>query len=149
LNPAFWDSSALFALCCLEPATPVANTLSQQHSIVVWWATPIELRGAIARRARSGEWKPGAEREALRRLQDLRAGWLEIPPSSAVRERSLALIAKHELRAADSLQLAAALQWMPASITAPNFISGDKRLLAAARAEGFAVHSTTVNSQKR
>jgi len=150
LNPAFWDSSSLFSLCCFEPATVLAEEFAAEFSVTVWWATWVEIRGAVARRARCAIMPPHIEAEALRRLALLRSVWTEVEPSAAVREGALELIAQYELRAADALQLAAAVEWRADGLARMmNFVSGDKRLLAAARAEGFAVHSTTVNSQKR
>jgi predicted nucleic acid-binding protein len=144
LNPAFWDSSSLFSLCCFEPATAVAEEFAGEYWVAVWWATWVEIRGAIARRARSAIMPPQIETEALRRLELLRSVWVEVEPSPRVRERALKLITQYELRAADALQLAAAVEWRAGdSVRMMNFISGDKRLLAAAREEGFAVHSTT------
>jgi hypothetical protein len=65
--------------------------------------------------------------------------WLEIPPTSDLRGLAVTLVKKHPLRAADSLQLAAALVWCQRRTAARTFISGDLRLCEAAALEGFTV----------
>jgi len=49
------------------------------------------------------------------------------------------LLTTHALRAADALQLAAALQWRGEPSSGAQFVSFDGRLRGAAYAEGFAV----------
>ncbi len=56
-----------------------------------------------------------------------------------LRERALRLLSSHHLRAADSLQLAAALVWAREQPRGRVFISLDSRLGEAARREGFTV----------
>ena len=62
-----------------------------------------------------------------------------IAPSNRVRERAGRLLATHPLRAADALQLAAALVWCDEAPQGETFVCLDERLSAAARREGFAV----------
>jgi predicted nucleic acid-binding protein len=64
---------------------------------------------------------------------------MEIPASTAVRDQSIRLLRVHPLRAADALQLAAALiaaTFQPDSL---EFISLDGRQSEAAEREGFRV----------
>ena len=49
------------------------------------------------------------KRQAEQILRQLAAGWSEVQPVSLVRERAVRVLALHDLRAADALQLAAAL----------------------------------------
>ena len=65
--------------------------------------------------------------------------WTEILPCSALRRRAIRLVATHDLRAADSLQLAAALTWADQDPEGREFVCLDQRLALAARAEGFTV----------
>ena len=104
-----------------------------------WWATRVECVSAIERRGRFQSHPLIEQRvEAHRRLQALTESWQEVQPVVEVRERALRLLAIHDLRAADALQLSAA-------VTATNrhgaidFVSLDDRLIEAARAEGFRV----------
>jgi len=49
--PAFWDSSALVALCVRQGVTPRAIFLYKLHEAVIWWGTPVEIASAFARAA--------------------------------------------------------------------------------------------------
>jgi predicted nucleic acid-binding protein len=49
------------------------------------------------------------------------------------------LLEARELRAADSLQLAAALVWCQQRPARRNFVCADERLAKAAEAEGFSI----------
>jgi predicted nucleic acid-binding protein len=71
-------------------------------------------------------------------LATLRAGWLEILPSHEVRGEAMRLLRVHPLRAADALQLAAALLWKGAAGEG-RFVTFDERLGLAARLEGMRV----------
>jgi len=50
-------------------------------------------------------------RQAFARLDYMRSRWNEVQPTEEVRERAERLLRIHKLRAADALQLAAALVW--------------------------------------
>ena len=62
-----------------------------------------------------------------------------LAPSDEVRHRAGRLLATHPLRAADALQLAAALVWSEEQPLGEVFVSLDDRLREAARREGFAL----------
>jgi predicted nucleic acid-binding protein len=136
---AFWDSSALNPLFANEPASPSARALSGQFSPVVWWATSVEINSAIARLHRTGRMDDRAKAAALDRFQAMRRDWYEVFPSDAVRDRAESLLHTYPLRAADSLQLAAALVWCRNRPKGRTFISADKRLCDAATHAGFTV----------
>jgi predicted nucleic acid-binding protein len=63
----------------------------------------------------------------------------EVQPSEEVRQTALRLVRVHDLRAADSLQLAAALVWARHVATGLEFVCLDTKLGAAAEKEGFSV----------
>lgn len=63
---------------------------------------------------------------------------LEILPSNAVRDEAARLFRRHSLRAADALQLAAAIVWAGPARGA-EFVTRDERLALVARLEGFRV----------
>lgn len=73
------------------------------------------------------------------RLRALAEDWTEIAPRDVVRSLAGELLDSYPLRAADSLQLAAALVWCRQRPTGRAFLSSDQRLLSAAAAVGFAV----------
>jgi predicted nucleic acid-binding protein len=69
----------------------------------------------------------------------LRSKWTEVAATVDVRELARSLLQAHPLRAADSLQLAAAFVWCQRRPAGRTFISGDLRLCQAAALEGFTV----------
>jgi predicted nucleic acid-binding protein len=108
----FWDSSAIVPLCVHEPASALMRQISRTHGVpAVWWASLIECRSALERRARAGQLKRNQKRQAKLLLEQLAAAWTEVQPTLALRERAVRLLGPHDLRAADALQLAAALVW--------------------------------------
>ena len=74
---------------------------------------------------------------ALRRLTTYAASWAEVEPSAAVRRTALRLLRVHPLRAADALQLAAAIAAAHGDPSTLAFMPGDARLSADADIEGF------------
>lgn len=140
----FWDSSAVAALCVDEPRTAeVERLVREDPELVVWWVTPVECASAIARRRREGSLSPADELAAIEVLDYLAQAWVEIQPGERVRSHAFRLLRVHSLRAADALQLAAALTWAgtPAHGPAPGaeLVTSDERLAEAARLEGLAI----------
>jgi predicted nucleic acid-binding protein len=134
---AFWDSSALVPLCVEQDATPEAEALAEKYKMMVWWAAPVEIRSALARLLRMGQISSKGHIEAQLALEGLRAAWREVAPGPALREQAERLIERFSIRAADALQLAAALAWRLGRPQGRVFISGDLQLLDAARELGF------------
>ncbi len=135
----FWDSSAIVPLCLEQPLTARARALYQEDAeLAVWWGTPIECASAFARLRRDGILDGEGEGAARSLLAALEDAWFEVQPGTAVRRQALRVLRIHPLRAADSLQLAAALEW-GGSPPEGELITFDERLEAAARREGFAV----------
>lgn len=135
----FWDSSALVPLCLQQPRTELAlRWLDEDPEQVVWWGSSVECASAIARLHREGHLTDRDEAAARDLLAALQASWFEVQPGESIREQAFRLLRLHSLRAADALQLAAALTWggsPPAGI----LLTLDDRLAAAARREGFSV----------
>jgi len=135
----FWDSSAIVPLCVDAPEAKATRALLRRDwAMAVWWATRAECVSALARQVREGSIDVRGEGQARAVLATLAQVWSEVQPSEALRTLAERLLATHPLRAADALQLAAALQWRGPS-TAAEFVSFDARLRVAAQAEGFAV----------
>ena len=135
----FWDTSAIIPLLVREPRTDrVRELLELDAELAVWWGTPVECWSALSRHAREGGFGPDAEDAAAARLDALRAAWYEVLPTEQVRTAARRLLRVHPLRAADALQLAAALVWAFGAEDA-EFVSADDRLCGAARLEGLAV----------
>lgn len=138
-EPAFWDASALVPLCVHERTSRQAQSQLRQVMPVVWWASNVEVYSAVARLHRLGRLRDVEKKGALSRLNMLSRGWREILPSDPLRELATRLLDSHELRAADSLQLAAALIWCQQRPTRRTFVCADQRLSKSAAATGFAV----------
>jgi predicted nucleic acid-binding protein len=135
----FWDSSALVALLVTEGESAMRHSQLQADStLAVWWATSVECESALQRRLREGALTPTDARLARERLTELSMAWHEVNPTPAVRTLALRLLRTHPLRAADALQLAAALALDQAVGTGLRFACADARLLFAAEAEGLA-----------
>jgi hypothetical protein len=94
---------------------------------------------AVRRKERSGEISADAVRLALGRIRRLADRWTEINALDLVRSRAERLLAVHPLRAADALQLSAALLLADGDPTGTVFVVIDDRLAQAASAEGFKV----------
>ena len=73
------------------------------------------------------------------RLAEARRGWTEVPPIERVRDQATRLLRLHTLRAADSLQLAAAIVLADFEPKTLAFVTLDRPLASAARREGFEV----------
>lgn len=134
----FWDSSAVVPLLVNEPASDAAAAvIAADSDMIVWWATPIECLSAVARREADGTLSPADADAARRGIDRLAKTWNEVLACDQVRERAGRLIRTHPLRAADALQLAAALTWARGRPRAHLLSTLDARLAEAARKEGF------------
>jgi len=136
----FWDSSALLPLCFRESASDAVRHIAEDdEDMVVWWASRVECISAMARRQREGGLSAEADREARAVLSAMSGQWSEVQPTEIVRERAERLLAVHTLRAADGLQLAAALVWAEESPKGLEVVCLDRNLSEAAMREGFTV----------
>ena len=138
-EPAFWDASALLPLCVHETTSRQAQSQLRQSSPVVWWASNVEVHGAVARLHRTGSLNDVEKKGALSRLDVLSRGWREVLPSDMLRELAIRLLDMYELRAADGLQLAAALTWCQERPSRRTFVCADQRLSRCAATAGFSV----------
>lgn len=136
---AFWDASAIVPLCTDQGASLFARTALECRSVTVWWATPVEVVGAFCRLLRLGEISREEFEGAVSHLRSLQGRWMEVVPAERVRQLARGLVESHPLRAADALQLAAAVVWSAESPRGRLFVCLDQRLAAAAAGEGFEV----------
>ncbi|HEV2646785.1 MAG TPA: type II toxin-antitoxin system VapC family toxin [Acidobacteriaceae bacterium] len=113
--------------------------LLKQYPIVVWWATSVEMRSAFERLLRMGQLSAPEHAAAGLRLSRLRRSWRELQPSEGLRSQAELFLASYPLKAADSLQLAAAWIWSSGTPQRCTFLSGDAQLLEAARQLGFQI----------
>lgn len=136
----FWDSSALVPLLVEEELSAAVRELYlAEQEAITWWSTPVECVSAIARLEREDRLSPQAATESLDRLDALVRQWHRIEPVEAVLETARRLLRVHPLRAADSLQLAAAFLASEGRPSTLEFVCLDDRLVIAAQREGFPV----------
>lgn len=136
----FWDSSAVVPLVVAEPSSvAVLAEYERDPEILAWWATEVECVSALARLERGDRLDGPAMIEALERLDALAHAWQEIQPIARIRQVAIRLLRVHGLRAADALQLGAAIaaaEDQPASLL---LVTLDDQLAQAAEREGFRI----------
>jgi predicted nucleic acid-binding protein len=113
--------------------------LAEDTDIVVWFLTPVEVISALTLRLREKSIKPIEFSRAKEQLAALERAWSEVISVERVRERARRLLEIHPLRAADSLQLGAALLTSEETPQGFPFVTLDRRLADAAEKEGFHV----------
>lgn len=136
----FWDTSALVTLFVRQPQTSLAQAaLSEDPETVLWWGSVVEYESALQRLVREAVLDVEEIATARESFSLLREGAVEVEPSEELRSRAVRLLADHPLRAADALQLAAALTWVGDRASGEGLVSFDDRLREAATGEGFKV----------
>jgi uncharacterized protein len=134
----FWENSALGAILLSEPESAAfVSAFDGDEEPAIWWGTPAEAHSMLARGLREKRFTREEATSAAERLRALRRLSYEVPPSEDVRTRAMRLLSAHRLRAADALQLAAALFWCEEQPSNETFACLDTRLREAARSEGF------------
>ncbi|MBN1962875.1 MAG: type II toxin-antitoxin system VapC family toxin [Deltaproteobacteria bacterium] len=133
----FWDTSALVPLLIKEKFTiKTKSWLHEDAAIVVWTLTPIEIISALQRRYREGIVDMQQLMHVTKRADELIASCRMVIDVEKVKPLAVRLLCTHSLKAADALQLAAALVWA-GEPTGRVFHTFDKRLADAAFSEGF------------
>jgi predicted nucleic acid-binding protein len=126
-----------------EKSTGRVQELQQKdHDMAVWWGTPTECWSALARLEREGRLSDPSAGQAAESLRKLLTRAHEVLPSPAVRATAKRLLFSHPLRAADALQLAAAVVLAGADVEELEFVTLDEALAVSARREGFRVLGT-------
>jgi len=136
----FWDSSAIVPLLVAQPDSSAADRwLDEDGAIAVWTLTPIEVASAVRRLVREGAMSEAEADAAERRTEELVRASHVVVDVEAVKLRAMRLLRLHALRAADALQLGAAVEWAVGRPEDRIVHTFDGRLAAAARREGFRV----------
>jgi uncharacterized protein len=121
-----------------EASSPdVRAEFDRDPELVVWWATEVECVSALARLESEGGLEAAGLGGALGRLAAVVGAWREVQPIARVRQTAIRMLRVHDLRAADALQLGAAIaasEDQPGSLP---FVTLDARLARAADREGF------------
>ena len=136
----FWEASAIIPLFVSQSGSARVRKLTEQDGeMTVWWGTWVECEGAWVRLRREGAIDAESALRVREEFEGLRSRWGEVQPSADVRDSAVLLLHRHPLRAADALQLGAALTWASGASSSRAFVSLDERLRAAAEREGFTV----------
>jgi uncharacterized protein len=136
----FWDSSALVPLIVQQPLSrEVEGWIAEDAAVVAWTLTPAELVSALRRLVRDGALVEQAAREAEEVVRDLIARAHIVSDVERVKALTIRVLRVHALRAADALQLGAALAWSDGHTEGAILHTFDKRLAEAASREGFRV----------
>jgi predicted nucleic acid-binding protein len=136
----YWDSSALIALAIDEKATKSVRDLSREDpELLVWILSEVEISSALWRRRRSNELTEAVRAEAQRQMDVTISNAVVVADVPAVVRRAGRLLATHTLRAADAMQLAAALLACEDDPARLPLVTIDDRLAEAATREGFTV----------
>ena len=135
----FWDSSAVVALVIDEPRTRGLRAMREEDpEQSIWCLSEVEIAAALARREREGLGEVPVE-AARAEIAKLARRWRPVTALDPVRARALRIVRTHALRAADALQLSAAIVASDDRPESLPFVCLDERLRDAARREGFTV----------
>lgn len=136
----FWDTSALVPLLVEQTASSLADEwATQDPAIVIWTCTLVEVSSALCRLQREASLSAAQVAAAEEAADAIAASSHTIVDVEAVKDRARRALRVHPLRAADALQLGAALEWVRGRPSGHILHTFDARLAMAARAEGFKV----------
>lgn len=134
----FWDSSAIVPLLIAQRSSPRSQYFfHEDREMIVWSLTSVECVSAFHRLEREGHMELAELRQAKIRLKALTEAWHEITDIQTVRVRAQRLLGIYALRAADALQLAAALVAFEDQPEGGELLTYDSVLAQAAEREGF------------
>jgi predicted nucleic acid-binding protein len=134
---AFWDVSSFVPLCVVQQHTQRAFSFLRNYRPVVWWATPVEITSALVRLLREGAITPGSYSKARQQVERYADFWRVVTPSNEILVGARSVLERFPLRAADALQLAAAMGWCGGKPRRRLFLTFDERLGEAAQSVGF------------
>jgi predicted nucleic acid-binding protein len=134
----YWDSSAPVALHSRQVRTQEVRTVwRHDNQVLTWILSDVEMRSAIARLGREGAMAPVELAEAVRRVEAFWQSVHMISLSTPVKIRAKRLLSIQPIRAADALQLGAALTGAYDDPSGWEFVCLEARLGEAAALEGF------------
>lgn len=136
----FWDTSAIIPLWIAEQGSFRARAWYRNDpEVIVWTLTRAEAFSALARRRRE---EPAAASHLLAARRDfIRAWehWSEVTAIEIVRRHAERVVESYPLRAADALQIGAALSAAENNPADLELVTFDENLAVAAEREGFRV----------
>lgn len=134
----FWDSSGVVPLVVGQSTSAqVERWLAEDGQVAVWTLTPIEVLSALRRLVRDGLVDEAHARAAEDNAVSLLRAAHAVSDVERVKSLAQRLLRVHALRAADALQLGAALAWAEGQPAGRVLHTFDRRLALAAQREGF------------
>lgn len=134
----YWDASALVTLLVKqESSAAMLALLLHDPEIITWWGSEVECYSAVMRLSREGVLDRAGTQVAMEHLSLLHGAWHEVLPTKTCRDLAKRMLRVHPLRAADSLQLAAALIAANHEPSRMQVVALDQRLNDAFYREGF------------
>jgi hypothetical protein len=113
--------------------------LSEDPQLALWTLTSVELASSLRRLVREGKLGEREANTAEARADELITTSHMIVNVETVKAQARRLLRLHSLRAADAMQLGAALEWAGGRPTGRHFVTLDAHLARAAAREGFHV----------
>lgn len=137
----FFDSSALLKRYLAENGSDrVLDIVGGGRPIAVSRLAAVEVVSACVRRCKARDIDPqDLDRISEAAEDDFRELFQVVEVTQAIMMRSIDIVRKHALRAADAIHLASALRDATADGSKPVLVSSDLELNAAARSEGLTV----------
>lgn len=136
----FWDSSAFVPLFLRQATTDaIRGIYDSDPAVLAWTLSEVEFHSALCRLSREAAVDPAGADAVAAEFDRFWVGVRVVTAVYAVKERAKRLLGLHALRAADALQLAAALVATYDQPARHEFVSLDARLAEAARREGFRI----------
>ena len=120
-----------------EPGTDVVGDLLREGVVTTARFSQTEIASALARRCRDGAFSAAERDRALLALHADFSALFLVELTAAVVSKSVGLLVRRILRAADALQLASCLELRERLSLPVVFVAWDGRLVDAARAEGL------------
>jgi predicted nucleic acid-binding protein len=136
---AYFDSSAVVKVYVQENGRTAVLRLLRQHEVVASAILPVEIRGALRRRAAENVIERSRLHAALQQVAKDRAQWNLLAVSTEILERAEQIVASYTVRTLDAIHIASAQEFAGRLRARVPFISADHRQIEAATATGLSV----------
>jgi predicted nucleic acid-binding protein len=136
---AYFDSSAIVKVYVQEDGRATVLRLLRLHEVVVSAILPVEIRGALRRRAQENAIESSRLPAALNQLAADREQWNVLAVSAEILGRAEEIVANYAVRTLDAIHIASAKEFAERLQTRVPFISADHRQVEAATAIGLTV----------
>jgi predicted nucleic acid-binding protein len=136
---AYFDSSAVVKVYVQENGRASVLRLLRLHEVVVSAILPVEIRGALRRRAEEDAIESSRLPAALDQLAADREQWNVLAVSTEILARAEEIVGNYAVRMLDAIHIASAKEFAERLQTRMPFISADHRQVEAAAAVGLTV----------